>query len=183
MRSSRMLICVLTTGGAVAAWAAWSASLLSIKQAVAAPEKTEAEPAPPDGQTYIGIKRCASCHFDQYTIWKATKHSKTFDLLPAKYQTDATCLKCHTTGYGEATGFKTAADADLKGTSCEACHGPGSKHADIAKAFANQKATPEQEKLARDSIWKIQPKNACVQCHVMQGHHPNPTPKELQTKK
>ena len=144
----------------------------------------EPEPAPPADQQYTGAKQCAACHFEQFMKWKATKHATAFDLLPAKYQADAKCLACHTTGFGTATGFKTAAaSADLKGTTCEACHGPGSKHAEIAKKFANQKLTPEQEKLVRDSIWKISPGNVCISCHVVQGHHENPTPVELRKKK
>jgi hypothetical protein len=140
------------------------------------------EPAPPADQQYIGTKKCAACHFDQFTKWKKTKHSKTFELLPAKYQADAKCLKCHTTGFGEPTGYKTAADKDLVGTSCEACHGPGSKHAEISKPFANQKPNPEQDKLCRDSIWKVQPKNSCIACHMIQGHHDSLTPLELRKK-
>ena len=137
------------------------------------------EPEPPGEQQYIGVKKCAACHFDQFLKWKPTKHAKSFELLPAKHQADEKCLKCHTTGFGEPTGFKTAADLDLKGTSCESCHGPGSKHADVAKPFANKKPTPEQDKIARDSIWKMLPKNVCVSCHVVQGHHDSPTPLEL----
>jgi hypothetical protein len=142
------------------------------------------EPAPPADQQYTGVKQCAACHFDQFMKWKSTKHAKNFDLLPAKYQADAKCLPCHTTGFGAPTGFKTAAaSADLKGTTCEACHGPGSKHGEIAKQFADKKLTPEQEKAVRDSIWKNQPKNACVACHVVQGHHDSPTPPELRKTK
>jgi hypothetical protein len=141
-----------------------------------------AEPAPPADQEYIGTNKCAACHFDQFVKWKKTKHSKTFELLTAKYEADAKCLKCHTTGYGEPTGFKTAADTQLKGTSCEACHGPGSKHAEASKAFANKKPTPEQEKVARDSIWKILPGNACISCHMVQGHHESMTPPEMRKK-
>jgi len=137
------------------------------------------EPEPPGQQEYIGVKKCSACHFDQFLKWRSTKHAKSFELLPAKFQADAKCLKCHTTGFGEPTGFKTAADVDLKGTSCEQCHGPGSKHAEISKPFANKKPTPEQEKLARDSIWKMLPKNVCVTCHIVQGHHESETPKEL----
>ena len=140
----------------------------------------EAEPAPAADQEYIGSKKCSACHFDQYLKWKKTGHSKSFDLLPAKYQTDEKCLKCHTTGYGAPTGYKTAADVDLKGTGCEDCHGPGSKHAEISKPFASQKPTAEQAKLCRDSIWKMTPKNVCVTCHMVQGHHDSMTPKELQ---
>lgn len=142
-------------------------------------QSEEPEPAPPADQEFIGAKKCSSCHFDQFLKWKKTKHSTAFNLLPAKYQADAACLKCHTTGFGQPTGFKTEADADLKGTSCEACHGPGSKHAELTKAFVNKKLTPEQEKVARDSIWKVEPKNNCIGCHKLQGHHDSLTPPEL----
>jgi len=145
---------------------------------------TEQEPAPPADQQYTGSRQCAACHFDQFMKWKTTKHAKGFDALPAQYQADAKCLPCHTTGFGRPTGFTTAAaSADLKGTTCEACHGPGSKHAEIAKQFANKKLTPEQDKIVRDSIWKIQPANTCIACHVVQGHHDNPTPPELRKTK
>jgi DnaJ-class molecular chaperone len=114
--------------------------------------------------------------------WKKDKHSTTFDLLPEEYQKDAKCLKCHTTGYGEATGYKDASDAALKGTTCEACHGPGSKHAEVCKAFGKEKLTPEQEKVARDTIWMMVPKNICVECHVMKAHKPSETPEDLRKK-
>jgi hypothetical protein len=140
------------------------------------------EPAPPADQKYIGSKKCSACHFDQYMKWRKTAHAKSFELLPAKYQADQNCLKCHTTGFGKPGGFKTAADNDLKGTGCEDCHGPGSEHAEISKPFATQKPTPEQQTICRDSIWKMLPKNVCVECHVVQGHHDSLTPKELQKK-
>jgi hypothetical protein len=162
-------------GTAFVAKPAWSQPGAS---QLAAP--VEQEPAPPADQQYTGVKQCASCHFEQFMKWKSTKHATTFDLLPAKYQTDAKCLECHATGFGTPTGFKTAAaSADLKGTTCEACHGPGSKHGEIAKQFANQKLTPEQEKAVRDSIWKVTPRNVCISCHTVQGHHESPTPPEL----
>ena len=158
--------------------------LMAAGPAWSQPESTAAEePAPPADQKYTGTKQCASCHFDQFMKWKSSKHATTFDLLPAEYQADAKCLACHTTGFGKETGFKTAAaSADLKGTSCEACHGPGSKHGEIAQQFANQKLTAEQEKTVRDSIWKMNPKNVCISCHMVQGHHESPTPAALRKK-
>jgi hypothetical protein len=136
-----------------------------------------AEPAPPAGQTYVGVKRCSSCHFKQYMSWKKTKHAKeAWESVAAKYRAAPECLVCHTTGYGEATGFKDeSSTANLTGTTCEACHGPGSKHEEACKPFLNKKKlSPEEEKIARDSIWKIQPRNVCVACHTMQGHKDHP---------
>jgi len=136
---------------------------------------TSPEPAPPAGQTYIGVKKCAACHFDQHLVWRKDKHAKAFDILPDKYKEDASCLKCHTTGYGEATGYKTAADTNLAGTTCEACHGPGSQHAEICKPLANfDKLSKEQEKVARDSIYRMLPRNVCVTCHTSKGHKAHP---------
>jgi hypothetical protein len=104
--------------------------------------------------------------------WKKTKHATdAFAKLPAKYKTDASCLICHSTGFGAATGFKDeATTANLAGTSCEACHGPGSKHAEIAKPFMNKKPTAEQEKEIRGSIYKVLPDNVCIRCHATQVH-------------
>jgi hypothetical protein len=152
---------------------------VSARTALTAAESAEKEPAPPEGQTYTGVKRCAACHFDQFMAWKKDKHSKTFELLPANYQEDAKCLKCHTTGYGEETGFKTAADKNLAGTTCESCHGPGSEHEKVSLKFGKAKLNAEQEKEVRDSIWKTLPENVCVKCHTTKGHHPSETPKEL----
>jgi mono/diheme cytochrome c family protein len=114
--------------------------------------------------------------------WKKDPHAKAFETLTAKYQKDATCLKCHTTGYGEATGFKDATTtASLAGVTCESCHGPGSAHEAAAQPLANVKElTPAQEKAVRDSIWLVLPKNVCIECHVTKAHKDNPTPKEMQ---
>jgi hypothetical protein len=50
----------------------------------------------------------------------------------------------------------------------------------VSKPFAQVKElTPEQEKKIRDSIWLMTPKNICVECHKVQGHHDPETPKEL----
>ena len=129
---------------------------------------------PPEGQTYTGSKQCASCHLDQFLAWKGTKHSKAFDILPAKYHTDASCLKCHSTGFGQPTGYKDASTAALAGTSCEACHGPGSKHGEIAKEFANKKLNKEQELYVRSTIYKVLPANVCIECHDSKAHKKHP---------
>src|SRR5271157_3885460 len=140
-----------------------------------------AEPAgpavtPPADQTYTGAKACSACHFKQFMTWKKTKHSTdAFAKLPAKYKTDASCLICHSTGFGAATGFKDeASTATLAGTTCEACHGPGSKHAEVAKQYANKKLSPEEEKTVRGTIYKVLPQNVCMRCHATQVHKEHP---------
>jgi hypothetical protein len=141
------------------------------------PKEEGPEPAPPAGQTYIGSKACSACHFKQFTSWKKTKHAKeAWESMAAKYQTNPDCLKCHATGYGQSSGFKDVATTpNLIGTTCEACHGPGSEHEKTCKPFLNKKTlSPEEEKAARDSIYKVLPKNVCVACHIVQGHVEHP---------
>ncbi len=130
---------------------------------------------PPADQTFVGEKVCASCHFDQDLAWRKTKHAKGFADLAQKYRKDKSCLKCHSTGFETATGFKSIEETPgLAGTSCEACHGPGSKHAAMAKATLGKDLTPEQKKYYASSIYKLEPHNACVVCHVVQGHKKHP---------
>jgi Cytochrome c554 and c-prime len=130
---------------------------------------------PPAGQTFVGEKVCASCHFAQDLTWRKSKHAKGFEILPAKYRSDKSCLECHATGFGQATGF-TSVDATpaLVGTSCEACHGPGSKHAEMAKQFTGKELSDAQKKYLASSIYRMQPKNVCVTCHLLQSHKKHP---------
>jgi len=157
-------------------------SLLVAGSVLLGPLSAVVQADPPADQQYTGTKRCASCHFEQYMAYKKTGHSKAFETLTAKYQADANCLKCHTTGFGEASGFKAdAADAALAGVGCESCHGPGSKHEEIAQQFKNVKdLSPEQEEAVNGSIWKMLPRNVCIECHNVQAHKKSQTPPELQ---
>jgi Cytochrome c554 and c-prime len=130
---------------------------------------------PPSGQTYVGEKVCASCHFEQDLTWRKSKHAKGFEIVPEKYRTDKSCLKCHATGFGEDTGFKSVEDTPgLVGTSCEACHGPGSKHAEMAKPYTGKELSDAQKKFIGSSIYLMQPKNVCVTCHLVQSHKKHP---------
>ncbi len=173
--TSALLMAVLTLAG--------PSPLRAVLAAEPTDSADEAEPAAPADQEYTGAKRCASCHFEQFMSWKKTGHSKSFELLTAKYENDPKCLKCHTTGYGKPSGYDDASDTALQGTTCEACHGPGSKHEEVCKKFQNKKElSPEEDKLARDSIWLMLPKNVCVECHKVQGHGKSETPEELKKK-
>ena len=66
---------------------------------------------------YVGAAKCKMCHQIQFKSWETTKHAKAFDALKGAEQTNAKCVKCHTTG-----------SADIKGVQCEACHGAGSDY-------------------------------------------------------
>jgi hypothetical protein len=149
----------------------------SVAQQPAAPAAgaPQAEPPAPAGQTYVGARECAACHIEQFMTWRQTPHAQAFAKLPAKYQTDATCLKCHTTGHGTPTGFKSlAATPNLVGNSCEGCHGPGSKHVEVAKSFAQKQLTPQETAQVRDTIYLTLPKLVCIECHLAVGHKKHP---------
>jgi len=68
------------------------------------------------------------------------------------------CIACHTTGYDPQT--KKWVD---DGVSCEACHGPGAKHADkpAKDNIINPKTLTAQQQI-----------ETCGQCHV-RGKNPN----------
>ena len=116
------------------------------------------------GATYIGVKKCKSCHFKQWNSWRKTKMATTFDVLkpgvrgeektklkfdPNKdYTRDATCLGCHTSGFGMPGGYVVPAGgdaaakeqaADNAGVTCEGCHGPGSKSVEIQEDIKENK--------------------------------------------
>jgi hypothetical protein len=84
---------------------------------------------PPETAEYVGHEQCKMCHSDLYQSWSRTRHAKAFDLLVnAGKENDPACLKCHTTGYGNEGYGKSDKSEELKGVTCEACHGPGGNH-------------------------------------------------------
>ncbi len=117
------------------------------------------EPKPhPTGRTFVGTDKCAECHDPEYTIWeegnpgphnpkKVGPHSRaTLDLTDPGERTwvtrekDPECLSCHVTGWNPQgffpfeKGFTKIADAEMHGSGCENCHGPGSKHVEVEEA-------------------------------------------------
>jgi hypothetical protein len=144
------------------------------------PAQPYTPPAVPKDQTYTGAKRCSSCHFKEYMVWKKSKHATdAWTKVSAKYQKDPECLKCHVTGYGVKGGYAAGTDPqilqNLLGATCEACHGPGSKHEEVCKKYATKKKlSPAEEKEAKESIYKFLPDNACARCHLVQNHKEHP---------
>jgi hypothetical protein len=147
--------------------------------------------------SYVGDKACQKCHFQQHKSWKKTSLAKAMKTLgptteaddkalfdkkkasnldPAKdYSTDAACLACHTTGYGEPGGYPVdpkkddaaAKQAAVTGSvGCESCHGPGSayvKHK-TEKVGENKDAKFTFEGLAPFGL--VKPDEAvCAKCH------------------
>ncbi len=149
----------------------------------AVPSESKEKSTPAKDQTYVGVKECGSCHVKAFASWQKTGHSRAFGVLTEKYEKDPKCLGCHTTGYKRPSGYKDASDADLKGVTCEVCHGPGSKHVEICKAFGDKELTHDEEELAEHSIYEVLPKNVCIKCHKRMGHEESSTPEELRHRK
>lgn len=122
---------------------------------------------------FVGINKCAACHFQYYENWKTSPHGKAFEILPAKYQNDSECLKCHVTGSSQAG--TASASAHATGVSCEACHGPGGDHANLALSYVGQETllTEETLKLLRSKIKKTA-LDQCIKCHTSMAHKPHP---------
>ena len=120
---------------------------------------------PPEDASYVGMKKCKACHYKYYKNWSDMKHAQTWQTLPEKYKSDATCIACHATGYGTSSGFVSEEKTPrLTSVQCEACHGPGSAHADAVEADK-----PEAE--FRSLVHRV-PQNVCVSCH--KPHEPHP---------
>jgi peroxiredoxin len=81
---------------------------------------------------YVGSASCQSCHGKEHKLWSESAHARAFATLGAKNASKNTaCQKCHTTGFGEPTGFP-AGGANLEAVGCESCHGPGKRHVESA---------------------------------------------------
>ena len=120
--------------------------------------RTPASAEPGEQASYVGMKKCKACHYKVFKGWAKLKHAQTWDGLPEKYRTEERCFKCYTTGHGEPSGFVSVEETPrLMGVQCEACHGPGSAH---AQAVEDDK--PEDE--FRSLINKV-PQNVCIKCH------------------
>jgi hypothetical protein len=130
---------------------------------------------------YVGVKKCKACHLKEFTSWSETKMSKVFELLkpgvaaaaktkakldPTKdYTKDASCLACHTTGYGKPGGFvDLATTPDLVGVQCEMCHGPGGTY--IQKEnMSLQNKEYKKAVLVKVGLAEQIGKDTCVNCH------------------
>jgi hypothetical protein len=123
-------------------------------------------------KTY-SVKTCGSCHYEQYKTWLTDKHGELSTGLPAKYENDESCLKCHRKT-GEPSDWFAAktdlqADAILLGVGCESCHGSAAKHMAFNKQFiSGPQLTPEIRESTKELMRRD--KSACLQCHIREGH-------------
>ena len=76
----------------------------------------------------VGSDACASCHPAEHQRWTASAHAGAFDTLARlDSQNDPACQACHTTGFGQPSGWPDG-DPSLEAVGCESCHGPGAPH-------------------------------------------------------
>lgn len=103
-----------------------------------------ADSAPPPAHGgYVGSQACAGCHEVAFEIWQETLHHQALETLefderdgvPASF--DPRCIRCHTVGFGEPSGFGSSQQPDatrwsmsspVANVGCESCHGPGKDH-------------------------------------------------------
>jgi len=130
---------------------------------------------------FVGTKNCKKCHLKQWKSWVETKMANSFDVLKpgeraeqktaagldpqADYTTDATCLPCHTTGYGKEGGFvDVATTPELAGVGCEMCHGAGAAYTADDKMSLKNKEYKRSEVVAAGMVETIT-EAQCVHCH------------------
>lgn len=127
---------------------------------------------------FVGSDRCIDCHESAGQVWANTGHSHAFDTLvkdvnPGLRDKDGECIVCHSVGFMNTTGYldrnnKGKTNDRLKHVGCEACHGPGSMHADnpnnkefykLINAFAPQHSDRPAKLVAQ----KLD--DFCQKCH------------------
>jgi len=93
-------------------------------------DTTKAPAASVAGSDFASTKKCKMCHINEYKSWLETPHAKALEVLktgdPKKIEEMAARAGVKLTGgYPAADSLTTAS---LASVTCEACHGPGSKH-------------------------------------------------------
>jgi hypothetical protein len=115
--------------------------------------KDRKPPEPEPGSArYLGGEECSLCHSDAEAFWKKTKHASAYATLTDQFKEfNLDCVGCHVTGYEKPGGSSVTHVDGLKDVQCEACHGPGSLHA--------------QNPNKAGSIVRTPPASTCIGCH------------------
>ncbi|NOX55966.1 MAG: hypothetical protein GXP27_16290 [Planctomycetes bacterium] len=131
---------------------------------------------PPGGAKFVGAERCGECHTQAFEVWESTPHSHAFESLihgregetdPIPRIYDPECLACHVVGWkpqdvvpyrgGYVSQEKTP---HLKNVQCENCHGPGSRHIQLAEE-ENLKAARREMRVTLETARQ----KLCYGCH------------------
>jgi mono/diheme cytochrome c family protein len=181
----RITVVAAVVLSAVGLWAGGGVTPAAVIAASDGAQPSEGESA----YSYVGIKKCKSCHLETHKSWAKTRMGMAFETLkpgeageakeqsgldPAHdYTTDAKCLECHTTGYGKSGGYAIPPEGDkraarkaknLMGVGCESCHGPGSGYVKIFEEIDKSQRKYSVEELYSAGLRKID-KATCQQCH------------------
>ena len=80
--------------------------------------------------TFVGSASCQSCHPQAHEVWQKSGHARAFETLVKRgSDADPHCIKCHTVGFGQPSGYRRPLGVDsLVDVGCESCHGPASEH-------------------------------------------------------
>jgi hypothetical protein len=105
-------------------------------------------------ERYLGQNVCFTCHSDLMRRFAVDRHFRAFGTLTNRGEEEnRRCLPCHATGFGSYSGYDPVEERksgrDLRGVQCEACHGPGTKH-------------------ARDGTYRESARTSCAKCHTSQ---------------
>lgn len=89
--------------------------------------------------SYAGADACTECHnsppLKTHSGWLDTAHAKAFTTLKNIGQDkNASCLPCHTVGFGAGGFVDELTTPHLAGVQCENCHGPAGNHISWASA-------------------------------------------------
>jgi Cytochrome c554 and c-prime len=110
---------------------------------------------------YVGADACKDCHDKIFTAWSRTKHSRALGKLQPGDRTGGKCIGCHVTGPAGAI----AAEGDKPthpNVQCEACHGPGRRHAEAAIGGVSELRTATVDE------------KTCTRCHNETSPHYKP---------
>ncbi|QDT57202.1 Cytochrome c-554 precursor [Caulifigura coniformis] len=129
---------------------------------------------------FVGVDQCKDCHKQAFEVWKNTRHAFATQSLshgradePKEYvvdrQFDPECVACHATGWHPQRAVRlTSGFVDLKttpelaGQQCENCHGPGSAHVTLERAFAKDKKVTKELTASREALMNTRD---CEDCH------------------
>jgi len=112
-------------------------------------------PRRPAESSFVGQKSCLGCHQAGCEQLQKSAHAHAFEsLVKSGDQFDPECVRCHVTGLDVQGGFVSSARTpELENVTCEACHGPGSEHAETQASTPNGTLTQS---------W-------CLSCHDLQN--------------
>ncbi|MCK5681525.1 hypothetical protein KAI46_12020 [bacterium] len=105
---------------------------------------------------YLSSRSCQHCHPEISHEWKSSRHGKAIEsLITKKKENDTDCLPCHVTAMNKniiGCFVSMSETPGMVGVQCEACHGPGARHAQSRGKIKPQKVA----------------ESTCIQCHTVE---------------